>query len=79
MNQQPKMNIDFKNSTSVEGFDGGKLFGQAVVIRKISKFIAGTDEDQLIPIPVFFDVKTGKVLVELLPKELRAEFEDDAV
>ncbi len=26
-----------------------------------------------------FDVKTGKVLVELLPKELRAEFEDDAV
>ena len=34
MQEQPKMNIDFKNTTSVEGFDGGKLFGQAVIIRK---------------------------------------------
>ena len=35
--QQP--NIDLTNTTAVEGFDGGKLFGQAVVIRKVSKFV----------------------------------------
>jgi DNA polymerase III delta prime subunit len=35
---------------------------------------AGTSEDGVIPIPVFYDVVTGKVLVELLPKELRDEF-----
>jgi hypothetical protein len=27
-------------------------------------------------VPCFYDVATGKVLVELLPKELRAEFEE---
>ena len=44
MNQngtQPQMNIDFKNTTPVEGFDGGQLFGQAFVIRKVSKFVKG--------------------------------------
>jgi hypothetical protein len=56
--EQPKMNIDFQNTTSIEGFDGGKLFGQAVVIRKVSKFITGTDEDMLMPIPVFYDLES---------------------
>jgi hypothetical protein len=32
-NQEP--NIDFKQTTPVEGFNGEKLFGQAVIIRKI--------------------------------------------
>ena len=50
-----------------------------MILRKVSKFITGTSEDGIIPIPVFFDVKTGKVLVELLPKELRAEFENDSI
>jgi hypothetical protein len=76
MNQQPKMNIDFKNSTSVEGFNGGKLFGQAVVIRKISKFLVGADEDALVPIPVFYDLETKKILVDSIPPELRDEYKD---
>jgi hypothetical protein len=74
MQEQPQMNIDFKNTTSVEGFDGGKLFGQAVVIRKISKFIAGTDDDQLIPIPVFYDLESKKILPDSLPPDLREEY-----
>jgi hypothetical protein len=67
MNEQPKMNIDFKNSTSVEGFDGGKLFGQAVIIRKISKFLVGADEDALVPIPVFYDLESKKILSDSIP------------
>jgi len=74
MQEQPKMNIDFKNTTSVDGFDGGKLFAQAVIIRKISKFIAGTDEDQLIPIPVFYDLESKKILPDSLPPDLREEY-----
>ena len=35
-----------------------------------------TSPDGIVPVPVFFDVKTGKILVELLPKELRDEFEN---
>ena len=74
--EQQMPNIDFKQTTSVEGFDGGKLFGQAVIIRKISKFLIGADEDALIPIPVFYDLDSKKILVDSLPPELRAEYKD---
>ena len=74
--QQPQLNIDFKNSTSIEGFDGGKLFGQAVLVRKVSKFITGTDEDMLVPIPVFYDMETKKIILESIPTELRDEYKE---
>jgi hypothetical protein len=76
MQQQPQLNIDFKNTTSIEGFNGGKLFGQAVIIRKISKFLIGADEDSLIPIPVFYDLESKKILVDSLPLDIREEYKD---
>ena len=75
-NQQPQMNIDLTNTTSVEGFNGGKLFGQGVIIRKVSKFVAGSSEDMLMPIPVFYDLETKKILPDSLPKEIREEYQD---
>ena len=45
-----------------------------VILRKVSKFLTGSTEDAIMPIPCFYDVVTGKVLVELLPKELREEY-----
>ena len=74
--EKPQLNIDFANTTPIEGFDGGKLFGQAVIIRKISKFIVGADEDMLIAIPVFYDLESKKILSDSLPKELRDEYKD---
>jgi hypothetical protein len=81
MNQKPQLNvnIDIKNTQPITSPDGNQVFQEGVILRKVSKFVTGTQEDGVIPVPVFFDVVTGKVLVELLPKELRAEFEDDAV
>tara|TARA_R110002012_G_scaffold114942_2_gene261797 strand:+ start:1009 stop:1263 length:255 start_codon:yes stop_codon:yes gene_type:complete len=82
MNQngtQPKMNIDFKNTTPVEGFDGGQLFGQAFVMRKVSKFVTGGAEDALLPIPVFYDMETKKIILESIPSELRDEYKDIAL
>ncbi len=79
MNQngtQPQMNIDFKNTTPVEGFDGGQLFGQAFVMRKVSKFVTGGAEDALLPIPVFYDMETKKIILESIPKELRDEYKE---
>jgi hypothetical protein len=76
MQEKPQLNIDFTNTTPIEGFDGGKLFGQAVIIRKISKFLAGSDEDMLIPIPVFYDLESKKILLDSLPKEIRDEYKD---
>ena len=75
--QQP--NIDLTNTTAVEGFDGGKLFGQAVVIRKVSKFVTGTDEDMLMPIPVFYDLESKKILKDTIPPEIRDEYKDISI
>lgn len=76
MQKQPEMNIDFTTTTAVEGFDGGQLFGQAFVLRKISKFIIGANEDALIPIPVFYDLESKKIIKDSLPPELREEYTD---
>jgi len=76
MQKQPEMNIDFSTTTAVEGFDGGQLFGQAFVLRKISKFIIGASEDALIPIPVFYDLESKKIIKDSLPPELRDEYVD---
>jgi len=77
--QQQGLNIDFKNTTAIEGFDGGQLFGQAFVLRKVSKFVVGGTEDALLPIPVFYDLESKKIIKDSLPKELREEYEDIAL
>ena len=68
------VNVDIKASTPITSPEGNHIFSEGVILRKISKFVAGTTEDAIVPIPVMYDVKTGKVLVELLPKELRDEY-----
>jgi hypothetical protein len=76
--QQPQMqmNVDLKNTTSVETPDGGVIFQQGVILRKVSKFVAGTAEDGVMPIPVFFDPKSGKILIDTVPPELRDDYKD---
>ena len=76
MQKQPEMNIDFTTTTAVEGFDGGQLFGQAFILRKVSKFVIGASEDALIPIPVFYDLESKKIIKDSLPPELRGEYSD---
>ena len=78
-NGQQGLNIDFKNTMPVEGFDGGQLFGQAFVLRKVSKFVVGGTEDALLPIPVFYDLETKKIILDSVPKELREEYENIAI
>ena len=72
--QQPP--IDLKNTTSIENFDGGVLFTQGVLLRTVSKFVMGTDEDALLPIPVFYDATSKIILESSIPKELREEYKD---
>lgn len=74
--QQMNMNIDLKNTQSVE-HSNGKIWAQGFIIRRISKFVTGTQEDALMPIPVFYDPATGEILQETLPKELRDEAGDN--
>ena len=72
--KQLNVNVDIKASTPITSPENNHIFTEGVILRKISKFVAGTAEDAIIPIPCFYDVKTGKVLIELLPKELRDEY-----
>ena len=68
------INVDIKASTPITSPEGNHIFAEGVILRKISKFVAGTAEDAIVPIPIMYDVKTGKVLVELLPKDIRDEY-----
>ena len=72
--QQLNLNIDLKNTQPVVSENGNQVFAEGVLLRKVSRFVTGTSEDGIIPVMCFYDVKTGKVLTELLPKELREEF-----
>jgi hypothetical protein len=80
MTNKPQMNvnIDIKNTRPITSPEGNQVFSEGVILRKVSRFVTGTQEDGVIPIPCFYDVATGKVLVELLPKELRAEFSEES-
>jgi hypothetical protein len=74
-NNQMNINIDLSKTTSMESSNGNQIWSQGVIIRKVSRFIVGADEDALIPIPIFYDNKTGEILLDTLPKELRKEYE----
>ena len=75
--QQMNINIDLSKTTSVETLTGKKVWSQGIIIRKVSKFVVGAEEDALVPIPVFYDAETGEILTETLPKELREEYSND--
>jgi len=71
--------IDLENTTGIETPEGNKIFQQGVILRRVSKFVLGAEEDGLMPIPVFFDPSTGKIVGDTLPKELREEYKDQII
>lgn len=78
-NNQLNLNIDLSKTTPIKTSSGGQVWSQGVILRKVSKFIIGADEDALIPIPVFFDQQTNEICLETLPKELRQEYGIDNI
>ena len=75
--QQQAPPIDLKNTTEVKNFNGGSIFQQGVILRKVSRFVTGTDDDALLPIPVFYDPETKKILTYSVPNDLREELADE--
>ena len=75
--KQMNLNIDLKNTIGLTTFNGNKVFQQGVLLRKVSKFVVGAEEDAVLPIPVFFDPETNKILRSTVPVELREELEED--
>ena len=79
MQQNPQQpNIDLKNTEGVYP-SKGKVWQQGVLLRKVSKFVAGSDNDAILPIPVFYDPENGKILEGTVPQDLREELADDII
>ena len=77
-NQQvPQMNVDLKTTEGITNAEGKSVFQSGVILRKISKFVAGTENDAIMPIPVFYDPTNMKILGEGIPAELREELKDE--
>ena len=81
MDQQQQMapNIDLQNTQAIETPEGNKVFNQGVLLRKVSKFVVGAEEDAVLPIPIFYDPQTGKILESTIPLELREEYKNDVI
>ena len=75
--QPPQLNVDLKSTEGLKNAEGGSIFKSGVILRKISKFVAGTDNDAIMPIPIFYDPTNNKILGEGLPVELREERKDE--
>jgi hypothetical protein len=72
--QQPKLNISFDKTTGVVCEKCGcSVFTEVLMIRKASKFITGTPQDALIPIPVFACAKCKHINEDMLPQELKKQ------
>ena len=77
--QMPELNVDLKTTTGIKNEEGGSIFKSGVILRKISKFVAGTDNDAIMPIPIFYDPTNNKILGDGVPVELREELKDELV
>lgn len=75
MQQMQQPQIDLSKTTVIETESGGKIFQQGFILRKVSRFITNSPEDAVMPIPVFYDPETGKILGQGLPPEIRDEYD----
>ena len=70
--QQMNMNISLDKTTGITCDEcWGNAFQEVVLLRKASRFITGTAQDAMIPIPVFACSKCGHVNKEFLQMQLR--------
>tara|TARA_Y100000004_G_scaffold190110_1_gene246729 strand:- start:79 stop:363 length:285 start_codon:yes stop_codon:yes gene_type:complete len=76
--QRPQMQVDLTTTSGVKNSKGTSIFKSAVILRKISKYVAGTDSDAIMPIPVFIDPYNDKIVADGLPMELREELADES-
>lgn len=74
--QQPQMSLDLSKTTPILTAAGGKIWHQGHILRKVSKFVTGTNEDHVLPIQVFYDPETGEILKDGLPDEFKFILED---
>lgn len=73
--EQPQ--IDFKKTTPVLTESGSKIWQQGFVLRKLSRFVSGTDNDVIVPLQVFYDPQTMEINMEGIPPQIKFMFESE--
>jgi len=75
--EQMNLNITLDKTTGMSCDEcGNEVFQEGVLLRKASRFITGTAQDAMIPIPVFTCSKCGHVNEEFIPLQLRNKSEE---
>jgi hypothetical protein len=69
-------NIDITKTAPVLTQEGGRIWQQGFMLRKVSRFITGSEEDQVVPIPVFYDPSTGEICKEGMPQQMNFLFDE---
>ena len=69
--QGPRVNIT-QTAGCICGKCNHNTFTEQMLLRKVSKFVAGSPDDLYIPVPIFVCAKCGEIYTKALPVELRA-------
>jgi uncharacterized Zn finger protein len=68
--QEINMNVALKDTTPIVCEEcQSEVFQEGVLLRRVSRFVTGTSQDALMPIPVFACSSCGHVNDEFMPKE----------
>lgn len=77
MDQTPTLNFGLRDTQQVSCEKcSSKVFQNGVIFRKVSKLVAGTDKDALVPINIPYCVNCKAPLSEIIPPEIKEEFEE---
>lgn len=64
------MNVSLKDTTPISCDEcQNEVFIEGVILRKVSRFVTGTAQDAVMPIPVFTCSKCGHVNDHFMPKD----------
>lgn len=75
--EQLKLNIPLEKTVTITNEAGEPIvLSEGIILRKANKFLVGTTQDALVPIPIFYDIKTHKIALDMLPPEIRDEFKE---
>lgn len=55
---------------------GSQAFQEAILLRKVSKFLTGDAQDGVLPIQTFVCAKCGHINEDFMPKELSKKTEE---
>lgn len=77
MEQNQQLQVNLNKTSPVTTADGGQIWKQGFLLRKVSRFITGGNADAVIPIAVFYDPETGDICTEGMPQEVVKLIEDE--